>query len=370
MRKFVRTGLCLAAAAVLATGCGSKNAEETTAAAESTEAAAETKSEEELTDEASIAVGEYKGLTLTTKKSEVTDEDVQNYLEYLKSLYPTEVTDRAAADGDTVNIDFEGTKDGVAFDGGTAQGYDLTLGSGMFIDGFEDGVIGMMPGEERDLDLTFPEDYGNEELNGQAVVFHVTLNSIKDVENTAIDDALARRALSDAAATLDTLTAQVRDELERQAELSYFNDAGTELLEQAVANSEITCDPDAVDEMLSQLRETYTSYASQSGLDLTTFLSLYGSTEDDLQTMAEGLVKQEMVLDEIIAKENLTATDEQKDAIAQMNRFDDAASMESAYGDGSADHLFEMGAAYYYLIDNAVVSDAAETEAAETTAAQ
>ena len=240
-----------------------------------------------------------------------------------------------------------GTKDGEAFSGGTAEGFDLALGSGTFIDGFEDGVVGMNVGEERDLNLTFPENYKSADLAGQDVVFHVTLNAIKNVENTAIDDALAQRVMDDADATVDQLRSQVYGGLENQAESIFFNEAGSELLNQAIENSTVTCDPDAVDDMYNQLVTTYTAYAGQYGMELEEFLSMFLQTDKaGLKETAENLVKQET--------EGIEATDEEKDKLAQMNYFADADEMVSTYGEESADRLFQMGAAYYYLIDNAV----------------
>ena len=365
MKKWMKTGLIAAEAVMAVSGCSSSG-EETTP--ETEETTAETVSEAELTDEASITLGNYKGLELTASRTAVTDEDIDAQLETLRLQYPAVVEGRAAKEGDVANIDYEGTKDGVAFDGGTASGYDLTLGSGAFIEGFEDGVIGMMPGEEKDLNLTFPEDYLSEDLAGQDVVFHVTLNELKSSEGTEVDDALAQRVLGDESATLEDLRTQVSQSLESQAESSFFNAAGNELLTQVINNSEITTDPDAVEQMYQQLLTTYTAYASQYGMELSDFLSLFlGTDEEGLRTNADTLVQQEMVLDEIIAAEDLTATDEQKEFLAQMNYFTSADEMVSTYGEESANQLFDMGAAYYYLIDNAVEASP-ETEAAETEA--
>ena len=365
MKKWMKTGLIAAAAVMAVSGCSSSG-EETTP--ETEETTAETVSEAELTDEASITLGNYKGLELTASRTAVTDEDIDAQLETLRLQYPAVVEGRAAKEGDVANIDYEGTKDGVAFDGGTASGYDLTLGSGAFIEGFEDGVIGMMPGEEKNLNPTFPEDYLSEDLAGQDVVFHVTLNELKSSEGTEVDDALAQRVLGDESATLEDLRTQVSQSLESQAESSFFNAAGNELLTQVINNSEITTDPDAVEQMYQQLLTTYTAYASQYGMELSDFLSLFlGTDEEGLRTNADTLVQQEMVLDEIIAAEDLTATDEQKELLAQMNYFTSADEMVSTYGEESANQLFDMGAAYYYLIDNAVEASP-ETEAAETEA--
>ena len=351
MKKWMKTGLLIFAAAMAVSGCNGKEA------AEGESSAAETVSEAELSDEASITLGNYKGLTLTAVREEVTDADIDAELDALRQQYPAVVEGRAAKEGDVANIDYVGTKDGVAFDGGTASGYNLSLGNGGFIDGFEDGVVGMMPGEEKDLNLTFPEEYHSAELAGQDVVFHVTLNQLMSPEETAVDDDLAKRALGDDSAVLEDLRAQVSASLESQAEANYFNAAGNELLTQVINDSQITADPDAVDQMHQQLLTTYTAYASQYGLELADFLSLFlGTDEEGLKATAETLVKQEMVLDEIIAAEGLSATDEQKDLLAQMNYFTDADEMIATYGEESADELFNMGAAYYYLIENAAAA--------------
>lgn len=351
MKKWMKTGLLIFAAAMAVSGCNGKEA------AEGESSAAETVSEAELSDEASITLGNYKGLTLTAVREEVTDADIDAELDALRQQYPAVVEGRAAKEGDVANIDYVGTKDGVAFDGGTASGYNLSLGNGGFIDGFEDGVVGMMPGEEKDLNLTFPEEYHSAELAGQDVVFHVTLNQLMSPEETAVDDDLAKRALGDDSAVLEDLRAQVSASLESQAEANYFNAAGNELLTQVINDSQITADPDAVDQMHQQLLTTYTAYASQYGLELADFLSLFlGTDEEGLKANAETLVKQEMVLDEIIAAEGLSATDEQKDLLAQMNYFTDADEMIATYGEESADELFNMGAAYYYLIENAAAA--------------
>ena len=166
MKKYVRLTLCCAAAVMLASGCGKKSdtAEETTTAASETQA--------EITDKGEVTkLGQYKGVEVTKQDTTVTEADLDQRIASILKANPevTEITDRPAQKGDTVNIDYVGMKDGEAFDGGTAEGYDLELGSGVFIDGFEDGLIGANTGEERSLNLTFPEDYTNADLAGQAV---------------------------------------------------------------------------------------------------------------------------------------------------------------------------------------------------------
>lgn len=375
MKKIIKAGICVAAAAMIMTGCGNKNqnAESSSAAVEETASApteTETKSEEELHDEESVTLGDYKNLTFSVKEEEVTDAKIETRLKELCAEYPVTIEGRPAQEGDTANIDYSGTKDGKAFARGTAEGYDLKLGSGTFIDGFEDGVIGMNVGDEKDLNLKFPDNYSSADLAGQEVVFHVKLNQLKSEADSKVDDDLAKRYYNDDTATLDQLKEEVRAELQAEADSQFFNAAGSELLNEVINNSEVTADPDAVDDMFNQLKSTYSSYASSYGLEFDQFLSMFlGTDEDGLRDTAENLVKQQIILNAIQAEENLSATDEQKDKLAVMNYFKNAAQMITTYGEDSANQIFDMGAVYYYLIDNSTYVEAPETEA-ETTEAE
>ena len=375
MKKIIKAGICVAAAAVIATGCGNKNqnTESSSAAVEETVSATtetETKSEEELHDEEGVTLGDYKNLTFSAKEEEVTDAQVETRLKELCAEYPVTIEGRPAQEGDTANIDYSGTKDGEAFANGTAEGFDLKLGSGTFIDGFEDGVIGMNVGDEKDLNLKFPDNYSSADLAGQEVVFHVKLNQLKSESDSKVDDDLAKRYYNDDTATLDQLREEVRAELQAEADSQFFNAAGSELLNEVINNSEVTADPDAVDDMFNQLKNTYSSYASSYGLEFDQFLSMFlGTDEDGLRDTAENLVKQQIILNAIQAEENLSATDEQKDKLAVMNYFKNAAQMITTYGEDSANQIFDMGAVYYYLIDNSTYVEAPETEA-ETTEAE
>lgn len=356
----VKAGLVLAAAMVIMTGCGKEEKAAATTAAGTSAATTETtayvaKSAEELVDEASIKLGEYKGLEISMKKEEITEDYVQNELKYLASLYPEEVTGRPAQMGDVANIDYVGYDGDVAFPGGTAEGHDLKLGSGQFIDGFEEGVVGMEIGEERDLNLEFPDEYHSAELAGKEVVFHVTLNSLSSAENVKIDDALAKRVMEDENATLELLVEDVRKDLEIQAESAYYTNGGAELLSQLVAKSEIAIDPDAVEAMHAEMVNTYTQQAEMFGFTLEELLQyFYQMTVEDLETYANEVVKQEMVLDEIVRLENLTITEEQKELMAVMNGFENAADMLEKLGEENCKNVFDIGAANYYLLDNAV----------------
>ena len=142
MKKIIKAGICVAAAAMIMTGCGNKNQNaESSSAAASAPTETETKSEEELHDEESVTLGDYKNLTFSAKEEEVTDAKIETRLKELCAEYPVTIEGRPAQEGDTANIDYSGTKDGEAFAGGTAEGYDLKLGSGTFIDGFDDSFV-------------------------------------------------------------------------------------------------------------------------------------------------------------------------------------------------------------------------------------
>lgn len=360
--SLVKAGLAMAAAVVVMTGCGNSEtatkAETATAAAAETTTAFETKSAEELVDEAKIVLGEYTGLTRTITKTEITEDYLQRELEYLAGMYPIPVTGRPAQLGDVANIDYTGYDGDVAFEGGTASGHDLELGSGSFIDGFEDGIVGMEIGEERDLNLKFPEQYHSAELAGKEVVFKVKLNSLASAENSKVDDELAKRVMEDENATLELLKADVKKDLELQAEYDYYVNAGAEVLANLVAVSEITVDPDAAEQMFYQMETTYQAQAKMYGFTYEDFLSYFlGMTPEELELYAESIVKQEMVLKELIAKENLSATDEQKDMIARMNGFADAKALLEQIDAEAAENVFSMGAANYFLLENSVEAE-------------
>ena len=196
------------------------------------------------------------------------------------------------------------------------------------------------------------------------------LNQLKSESASKVDDDLAKRYYNDDTATLDRLKEEVRADLKAEADSKFFNAAGSELLNEVINNSEVTADPDAVDDMFNQLKSTYSSYASSYGLEFDQFLSMFlGTDEDGLRATAENLVKQQLVLNAIQTEENLSASEEQKDRLAVMNYFKNAAQMTATYGEDSANQIFDMGAVYYYLIDNSTYVEAPETDA-ETTEAE
>lgn len=260
-----------------------------------------------------VTVGEYKGLEVTS----VTEDAVQAEIDSMLQSYATlEVVDRAAEDGDTVNINYVGKKDGVAFDGGTddsEEGTDLTLGSNTFIDGFEDGLIGALAGEIIDLNLTFPENYSNTELAGQAVVFTVTVNEVKETVVPELTDAFVAKNLGDYTTVqeyTDALRTSMNESTYRQQILESIMDSSTvEKYDEKAVETE-------KQNMIASYQSYAEMYASYLGIDAQTALYYFFGfeTTEALESYAGEyayeLEKQDMVLAKIAELENITVSDE------------------------------------------------------------
>ncbi len=321
---------------VLAWGCGKKDAaDESGSAAEGTvtEAPADTGAEgaEDTSAEVPaaevpvkeayevsdyITLGEYKGLPVSYTKLEVTDADVDTAIkaDLEGNAKEEEVTDRAVQEGDTVNIDYEGLKDGVAFEGGTAQGTDLNIGSNSFIEGFEEGLIGAKVGDELSLDLTFPADYGNAELAGQAVVFKVKVNSIKVTIVPELTEAYVKDNTD--YESIAAYKEGTRAELVKENEETMKNEKIRNLITTIVDSSTISSYPQSVvDYYAYEMESYYQQYASMFGYELLDFLAANGMTEEkyteEKKSYAEDRTAQELVLNAIIKSENMQITDEE-----------------------------------------------------------
>ena len=227
-----------------------------------------------------------------------------------------EVTDRAAQMGDTANINYAGSVDGVAFEGGTAENTPLELGSGMFIPGFEEQIVGMNIGDERDINVTFPEDYRATELAGKAAVFHVKLNSLSVKEKPEINDDFAKDV-----SEFDTLAdyrADVEKRLNEQAKNAAENERTDKLIEKVCANATVEIPQPMIERQIDQHINEMAMRMSYQGLKLDDFLKYTGQTMEQLRAgYAENAKKQvlaEVVLDAIRTAENLDATEEEVDA--------------------------------------------------------
>ena len=369
MRKWMQTGVAaLAAVMFLMAGCSGKTAE----SQEESQTAAET---EEYVAESSITLGEYKGIPVTVTEPEVTDEEIESQIQQMLSARAEYVeVDREAQLGDQVNIDYKGLLDGEEFDGGSAEGANLILGSGNFIDGFEDGLVGAKKGEERSLDLTFPEEYpNNPDLAGKAVVFEVTVNAVKERVVPELTDALVAEISSDAS-TVEEYRETVRQMLLEQKQMTIDNQRDMDLLNSIIDNSEIVCSTEAVDEAYDTQLQAYTNMVSAYGLDLATYAGFMGMDEESLKaeirTMAEDMAKQELVLREIAQKENITVSQEDEEAFAKEYGYEslDALLENDNVTEEMVEETTLFTKAMKFVVDNAkiTVADASEDAQPET----
>lgn len=361
MKKYVKLALCGMAAAALVTGCGKKNAEETTAAptesstpSDSTEAAAAEKADPgKLTK-----LGTYKGVEVKKNSTEVTPEELEQRIQGILDTNPEyiEITDRPAQNGDIVNIDFVGMKDGEAFDGGTAEDFPLELGSNSFIDGFEEGLVGAEAGSELSLNLTFPEDYFNADLAGQEVVFDVTVNSIEEKKEAVLDENFVQR-MSDFT-TVDEFKADTLADMEQEKETMAENQLEYDAFMAALDNSEFELNEEAVEQQYEAQLNYYTSMVQMYGMTMDDYVAAFGMTMDDFQkelrTAAENALKQELLVDAVAEEEKLEVTDEDRQKVADQYGTD-IQNMKDTYGEEALDRTALVYKVQALVKDNAVV---------------
>ena len=265
-----------------------------------------------------VTLGQYKGIAVPAAKWEVKPEQVQAEIDRAAERVSrmVEVTDRAAQDGDTTNINYAGTVDGVAFAGGTAENQNLVLGSGMFIPGFEDQVVGMNIGEERDINVTFPEEYQAKELAGKAAVFHVKLNSISYKEMPEINDDFAKDVSE--FDTLDEYKADIEKRIGEQEKNAAEQDRTDKIIEKVCENATVDIPQPMVERAIDQRVNEMNMRMSYQGLKMEDFLKYTGQTMEQLRlSYADAARKQvlaEVVLDAIRAAEGIDATAEEVDA--------------------------------------------------------
>lgn len=265
-----------------------------------------------------VTIEGYKGIEIVKKPVEVTEEDIDAELVKVQDRNSRMVTveDRATQNGDTVEIDFEGFVDGVAFEGGKAENFNLTLGSGQFIPGFEDQVVGHNTGDEFDVNVTFPEDYHAEELKGKAAVFKIKLHEIKAKELPEIDDDFIKDISE--FDTVEAYRADVREKLTAARQKQADNDADNQLIDALIEKLQGEI-PEAMyqNRINDDIREF--SYRLQSqGLDLKTYMQYTGMDEksirDSFKPQAERQVKVRLALEKIAELENIVPTEEEIEA--------------------------------------------------------
>lgn len=263
-----------------------------------------------------VTLGEYDSFDVSVDTIGVNDDELlqlvnSSYLPYVTAEHGG-ITDRAVAVGDTVIIDYEGKKDGVAFAGGTAQNASLAIGSGQFIDGFEDGLVGVMPGDTVDLDLTFPEGYDNDELAGQPVVFTVTVNCIQPVELSLeeMEDAVVESMEWDGVSTVEELRQTAYDYLYSDYEIEVENAIVDQLFERCAFK-------DIPDEILKPYRDTWTNFITSNAAyynvtpDVYTTYFYGASSDKVINENAEKYMKQDLILQAIANREDLNVSDEE-----------------------------------------------------------
>ena len=317
---------------------------------------------------------EYKGLKAKKKVARVTKKEVDEEVERARkrNARTVDITDRAAKKGDIANINYEGFVDGVAFDGGKGENHDLTLGSGSFIPGFEDQIVGKKIGDAFDVVVTFPEDYHAKELAGKEATFKTVLNAIKFEELPALDDEFAKDVSE--FDTLDEYKADIKDKIVKRNEKKAESDVENALAEALMKNliGEIP-EPMFEAETENYVRD-YDNRLKMQGLDLATYLKYTGMTLDTLRAemrpQAEKQVKVRLALETIVKKENITATDEEVDA--EYKRIAEAYNVPEenvkamvAAEDIKADLC--VAAAMKFVKDNAASGDA-KAEASEAEA--
>ena len=287
----------------------------------------EVKTLADINPEEYVTLGEYKGVTVEVPPASVTDEDVDAYINQLIESNPAkiEITDRPIQNGDIANIDYEGkyADTGVAFDGGTAQGFDLEIGSGMFIPGFEDGLVGVKLGETVDLDLTFPEEYGSKDLAGKKVVFTVKVNKISEKSKELTDEWAAGLGM-EGVSTVDQLKETSKKNLTDEAEETYKTQVEAAVIDKVTEIAEFKELPQEIinryliqqNKQLENYAQMYTAYGQPTTASDIVHIMMQNTAPDqqDPEAYLKDLVNeisQQFVMFAAIAKsENISVSDE------------------------------------------------------------
>ena len=265
-----------------------------------------------------VTLGEYKGVEVKKEHTLVTEDDVNAEIEKERNKQAAEVSvdDRAVAEGDTVNLDYSGSVDGVKFEGGTAEGQTLKIGSHTFIPGFEEQMVGMNIGEKKDLNVTFPTEYHAPDLAGKEAVFHVKVNSITETQLPALDDDFAKDISE--FDTLDAYKADVRAKLEAQAAERDNNAFTNAVIEKVMANATVEIPDAMVERQIDSMVRNFEARLAQQGLKLADFMKYTGQDEKSFRNQyrdqAEKSVRANLVLEAVENAEKFEATEEEIDA--------------------------------------------------------
>lgn len=317
-----------------------------------------------------VTLGDYKGVTVEKTIQSVTDEDVQNEIDNALANYPVEV-DQAAKEGDTVNIDYVGKIDGEEFDGGSDQGADLKLGSGKFIDGFEDGLIGARKGETRTLNLTFPEDY-TQDLAGKAVEFTVTVNAVKEPLSEPTDQWVADNI--EGYDNLADYKAGIRSEQEENNEQTAENQVRYAAWTQVIDNCTINEYPETLVEVGKKLYEQQVeTYAKYAGMELDAYIESSGLTQEEYQSNMEeygkNVAAQALVCQAICDKEGFAIGDDDyqkalQDMLTEYGCTEDE--LIQTYGQDNVEQSIMLNRVSNLILENANVTEVQADSSADS----
>ena len=310
-----------------------------------------------------VTLGDYKGVTVEKTIQSVTDEDVQNEIDNALANYPVEV-DQAAKEGDTVNIDYVGKIDGEEFDGGSDQGADLKLGSGKFIDGFEDGLIGARKGETRTLNLTFPEDY-TQDLAGKAVEFTVTVNAVKEPLSEPTDQWVADNI--EGYDNIADYKAGIRSEQEESNEQTAENQVRYAAWTQVIDNCTINEYPETLVEVGKKLyKQQVETYAKYAGMELDAYIESSGLTQEEYQSNMEeygkNVAAQALVCQAICNKEGFAIGDDDYQKALQDMLTEYGCTEEEliqTYGQDNVEQSIMLNRVSNLIMENANVTESA-----------
>lgn len=316
-----------------------------------------------------VTLGQYKGIEATRETVTVSDEDVNAEVESVRKRNARKVSvEREAQMGDTANIDFDGFLDGERFDGGKAEGYDLELGSNSFVPGFEEQIVGMQIGEEKDLDITFPEEYV-EDLAGKAVVFKVKLNSLTVSELPELDDEFAKDVSE--FDTLDEYKADIRANLEKRRQDEAEEKVRSEIMHKAAENMTVEIPEVMVQEKVEEILRNYAANFGLNSRDIeyAQLLQMMGLDENTINVSirpgAQVQVKNDLLIEAVIKAENIEATDEEVEEYlnkvaesiqAQPEEVKNYFGLEFLAGERKKEKATNL------IIDSAVITEAAPEE--------
>lgn len=374
MKKRAVAVLLIAGMVFCAAACGETNKNQT-----------DTKSEKELTDASDdsnaqktvasgarivsvkdvsdyMKIGEYKGISLDRNLYDVTDEDIELEIQYELEDTGAEVKDGTVENGDMVTINFTGTIDGKEFEGGSAEDYELIIGDGEMIDGFEDGIIGMKKGESREVEVTFPEDYYEESVAGKAAVFEITLQKFTRPAELSDEWVVANTEYK----TVEEYRTSIREELElmyiESADYNLYDDAWNEVY----ASSELIKYPEEdIEQAIAAYKKMNEDYIQEAEMEMSEFLEIQGMTEEEYEETcreyAEYKVEQNLIVQGIMDAEGLSLEDEEtqalKDELVEEYGCESIEELIETYGEQEVNESLALLRVEHFIVDHAEVNE-------------